>query len=78
MPCYSMPFECMHRVIRSLATAYDSITQLDGWTTSICLKIKKSMNQVPDLNSLEDDLNGGGPSGSSGPAASAGDDDELC
>jgi len=60
-------------------TDFDSISQLDAWTTSICLRIKKAISttNVPDLNN---DLGDSGPMGmqASSAAANQDDDDELC
>ena len=59
-------------------TAYDNISQLDPWTTSICLRIKKAIGEV-DLNDLTGNDAGGAAGGEAGPVAGGGDDgDELC
>ena len=55
-------------------SAFDNISQLDPWTTSICLRIKKQIADV-DLNDLTGNVGGGGAA----PAVVGGDDgDELC
>lgn len=60
--------------------AFDQISQLDAWTTSICLRIKKS---IASAGSAEVDLNATDvvstvSPGASAPAASGGGDDDLC
>ena len=58
-------------------TAYDNISQLDPWTTSICLRIKKAIGEV-DLNDLTgNDAPGGAAAGAAGGAGGS-DGDELC
>lgn len=61
-------------------TAFDNISPLDPWTTSICLRIKKSINRT-EIDLTGDSLcnDSPAPSNSSAAAAAAGgDDDDLC
>jgi len=59
-------------------TAYDNISQLDPWTTCICLRIKKSIQSGDDLDLNNADLGGGSASSAPGGGAAAPDDDDLC
>merc|ERR1711988_26016 len=63
----------------SKITAFDNISQLDSWTTSICLRIKKTIQagDSVDLTGGDTDLGGygGAPAAAGG---GGGDDDDLC